>query len=100
MKLPFDPLQAVDHLRAADDRLAKVIEAAGPFTLRPQRLQSPFDALMRAIVYQQLSGKAAAKILARTQALFPDSKPTPELLLEAADERLRSAGLSRNKAMS
>jgi 3-methyladenine DNA glycosylase/8-oxoguanine DNA glycosylase len=100
MKLPFDPSAAVDHLRTADDRLAAVIDAAGPFTLRPQRLQSPFDALMRAIVYQQLSGKAAATILARTQALFPTGSATPELLLEMSEERLRSAGLSRNKTAS
>jgi 3-methyladenine DNA glycosylase/8-oxoguanine DNA glycosylase len=101
MKLPFDPEEAVDHLRAADERLARVIAAAGPFTMRPQRLQSPFDALLRAIVYQQLSGKAAATILARTQALFPaDSGATPELLVEMPDDRLRSAGLSRNKAAS
>src|SRR5690349_163312 len=101
MKLPFDPEEATQHLRTADERLARVIDAAGPFSLRPQRLQSPFDALMRAIVYQQLSGKAAATILARTQALFPgDGGAIPELLLEMPDDRLRSAGLSRNKAAS
>jgi 3-methyladenine DNA glycosylase/8-oxoguanine DNA glycosylase len=101
MKLPFDPEEAVAHLRTADERLAGVIDAAGPFTMRPQRLQSPFDALMRAIVYQQLSGKAAATILSRTQALFPaESGATPQLLLEMPEERLRSAGLSRNKTAS
>lgn len=98
MKLPFDPEEALAHLRQADERLAPVIEAAGPFTMRPQRLQSPFDALMRAIVYQQLSGKAAATIFGRTCALFPEpAGPTPELLIDMPDERLRSAGLSRNK---
>src|SRR5262245_2337791 len=71
MKLPFDPEEAVETLCSADEKLARIIDAAGPFTLRPQRLQSPFEALMRAIVYQQLSGKAAATILGRTQALFP-----------------------------
>lgn len=100
MKLPFDPHEAVRYLCQRDERLARIIEAAGPFTLRPQRLQSPFEALMRAIVYQQLSGKAAATILARTQALFPDASPTPELLLAMPDAQLRAAGLSRNKAAS
>jgi 3-methyladenine DNA glycosylase/8-oxoguanine DNA glycosylase len=100
MKLSFDPQTAQTHLREADERLARVIQLAGPFSLRPQRLQSPFAALMRAIVYQQLSGKAAATILARTCGLFPKETPTPELLLATSDERLRSAGVSRNKAAS
>lgn len=99
MKLPFDPEEAVDKLRDADEKLARIIDAAGPFTMRPQRLQSPFEALMRAIVYQQLSGKAAATILGRTQGLFPsDTGVTPALLVEMPDAKLRSAGLSRNKA--
>jgi DNA-3-methyladenine glycosylase II len=100
MNVPFDAHEAVDTLRRADELLAGVIQATGPFTLKLQRLQSPFHALMRAIVYQQLSGKAAATILSRTQALFPSSKPTPELVLEIPDDVLRSAGLSRNKAAS
>lgn len=100
MKLPFDPEEARVHLCEADERLAAIINAAGPFTMRPQRLQSPFDALMRAIVYQQLSGKAAATIFGRACALFPASTPKPELLLEISEEKLRSAGLSRNKAVS
>jgi 3-methyladenine DNA glycosylase/8-oxoguanine DNA glycosylase len=101
MKLRFDPQAAQTHLRQADSRLAGVIDLAGPFTLRPQKLQSPFEALMRAIVYQQLSGKAAATILGRTRCLFPEEcGPTPELLLQMPDEKLRSAGLSRNKAAS
>ncbi len=98
MKLTFDALAAVEHLRKADERMARVIDAAGPFTLRPEKLQSPFDALMRAIVYQQLSGKAAATILRRAQALFPEECATPELLMAIDDNLLRSAGLSRNKA--
>lgn len=98
MKLPFDPEEALVHLRGADERLAAVIAAAGPFTMRPQRLQSPFEALMRAIVYQQLSGKAAATIFGRTCALFPESAPKPELLLDTPEDQLRAAGLSRNKA--
>jgi 3-methyladenine DNA glycosylase/8-oxoguanine DNA glycosylase len=100
MRLPFDPQTALAHLCQADPRLGHVIQLAGPFTLRPQRLQSPFAALMRAIVYQQLSGKAAATILSRTCSLFPEETPTPELLLAMSDEQLRSAGVSRNKAAS
>ncbi len=100
MKLQFDPVEATETLSRADRRLARVIERAGPFTLRPERLQSPFHALMRAIVYQQLSGRAAATIMGRALALFPGPNPDPETLLELSDEQLRAAGLSRGKVLS
>src|SRR5207237_7440374 len=71
------------------------------FRLRPDAMQSPFEALVESIVYQQLSGKAAATILARLVALFkPRRFPGPQDLLEASDERLRSAGVSRNKSLA
>lgn len=56
-----------------------------------------FPALLRSIVYQQISGKAAAAILARIHALFPDGRPTPEALLKIRAPRLRNAGLSVQK---
>jgi DNA-3-methyladenine glycosylase II len=56
-----------------------------------------FHALLHSIVYQQLSGKAAATILARVVALFPNAKPTPEALLKIRAPRLRKAGLSAQK---
>jgi 3-methyladenine DNA glycosylase/8-oxoguanine DNA glycosylase len=60
--------------------------------------QSLFDALLRSIVYQQLSGKAAATILSRVVALYaPASAPDPAAVLATDDAVLRSAGLSRNK---
>jgi DNA-3-methyladenine glycosylase II len=74
-KLTFDPDAATTALCQADKRLARVIERAGPFTLRPEKLQSPFQALLRAIVYQQLSGKAAATIFSRVWA------PPPPLII-------------------
>lgn len=71
MTLAYDPETAVAHLRRADVHLAAAIDAAGPFALQPQPLQSPFEALLRSIVYQQLSGKAAATIYGRVEALLP-----------------------------
>jgi 3-methyladenine DNA glycosylase/8-oxoguanine DNA glycosylase len=60
---------------------------------------SIFCALLRAIVYQQLTGKAAATILARVEALFPGHEHVhPEDIAGATEELLRSAGLSRSKA--
>lgn len=98
MDLPFDPRVAVSALADCDRRMARLIERAGPFTLRPEQMQSPFQALLRAIVYQQLSGKAAATIFARVQALFPDRHGlNPAAILDTPDEDLRKAGMSRAK---
>jgi DNA-3-methyladenine glycosylase II len=99
--LAFDHDVATDHLASVDRRLARVIELAGPFTMRPQKLQSPFQALLRAIVYQQLSGKAAATILGRVTALFPDRRGVrPDAMLEISEGLLRQAGMSRAKVLA
>src|SRR5438045_693953 len=68
--LPFDPVAAVDHLRARDKSLARMIDRVGPFRLRPAAMQSPFETLAESIAYQQLTGKAAATIWGRVVALF------------------------------
>ncbi len=99
--LAYDPEEAVTHLRRADRALAKVIRRAGPFTHRPEKMQSPFQALLRAIVYQQLSGKAAATILGRVGALYPSRGGIKAAsILTTSDEALRSAGLSRGKVLA
>ena len=56
-----------------------------------------YDALVRSIVYQQLSGKAAGTIHRRFCALYPKKRPRADLVLKTEDEQLRSAGLSRQK---
>jgi 3-methyladenine DNA glycosylase/8-oxoguanine DNA glycosylase len=89
---------AIQHLRRADKLLARIIDRAGPCLLRPDRRQSPFEALVEAVAHQQLTGKAAKTILGRVKALHPHRKfPTPADLLSTADEQLRGAGLSRAK---
>ena len=86
------------HLAATDPRLAALIAKARPYQVQPARLVRPFDALAESIVYQQLSGKAAATIFGRVRALYPRRKWfSPQLVLATPDERLRAAGLSRNK---
>src|SRR5215813_7880640 len=96
--LSFDPVAAVEHLRARDRRLAKFIDRVGPFRLRPAELQSPFGALLESIVYQQLNGRVAATILARVVALFrPKRFPRPQDVLAIPAKTLRGAGLSRAK---
>jgi 3-methyladenine DNA glycosylase/8-oxoguanine DNA glycosylase len=94
----FDPLEAVAHIGRSDRRLARVMARVGPCTLRPQATQSLFAALVESIVYQQLSGKAAATILGRVRGVFaPKRFPTPRDILDVAPERLRAAGLSGAK---
>jgi 3-methyladenine DNA glycosylase/8-oxoguanine DNA glycosylase len=89
--------KALSHLRKADPVIARVIDAVGPCRLQVRADGTHFDALVRAIVYQQLSGKAAATIHGRVRALYGDRDPTPEELLATPEEKLRGAGLSRQK---
>jgi methylated-DNA-[protein]-cysteine S-methyltransferase len=98
----FDPAAAVAHLRKRDPALAPLIDRVGPFRMRLDRTPSIFVALAEAIVYQQLTAKAAATIFARVRALFPRGHegPTAEQILRASDEKLRGAGLSRSKLLA
>ena len=95
----FSLKDAVRGLRAADPVLARVIDAVGPCTLQLKSTQSIFSALAEAVVYQQLTGKAAATIHGRVCALFPRRSNgfAPRDLLGASDAALRGAGLSRAK---
>ena len=95
-KLPFDPAEAVEHLKASDAKLGALIERAGAFTLRLDPSPSPFESLLESILYQQLHGKAAATIHRRVREYF-GGDPTPQILLDTADEPLRAAGVSGNK---
>lgn len=96
--LSFDPEAACRHLAAADSELGDLIAKVGCFTMRPSPTHSVFTALVRSIIYQQLTGRAAATILGRVNRLFvPKRFPTPRDLLEIAPERLREAGLSAAK---
>lgn len=98
MVLQYDPEAARAYLCRQDPVLGEWLERAGPFELRPRRWPQPFHALLRSIIYQQLSGRAAATIFGRFQALFPRPHPAPEEVLALPEAALRSAGLSRAKA--
>jgi DNA-3-methyladenine glycosylase II len=97
MSLTYDADQAIAELTAADPTLGAAIAQLGEFGIEPQPMESPFEALARSIVYQQLSGKAAATILGRVQALFPQGQLKPGLVLDMPPEALRGAGMSRAK---
>jgi 3-methyladenine DNA glycosylase/8-oxoguanine DNA glycosylase len=96
--LGFDPAAAVRHLRASDPAFARVIDAVGPCRLELKKAPSLFGALAESIVYQQLTGKAAATIFGRVCALCPG--PTAEAVQRISDTRLRAAGLSRAKLLA
>jgi DNA-3-methyladenine glycosylase II len=94
----YDAQEAIRALSAADPKLGALMARAGPFTMRLKSQHSPFEALVEAIIYQQLHGKAAFAILHRLLAAFGDMHAQPEHLLQAPDELLRGCGLSANKA--
>lgn len=88
--------QATASLRLADPILGRAIARIGPCTLVPTD-EDPFTAFAESILYQQLSGKAAETIIKRMKALFKNAWPSPKQLLATPDDRLRAAGVSRNK---
>jgi len=96
----YDTAAACRALAAADPKLGALIERAGPYTLRLKSQHSPFEALLEAILSQQLHGTAARAILHKLLKLFGDIHPSPELLLGQPDEALRACGLSQNKMLA
>ncbi|MDB4880832.1 MAG: HhH-GPD family protein [Gemmatimonadetes bacterium] len=95
--MPAAPRSALSHLRRADPVLGAIIDRVGPCRLEVKGTGTHYDALVRSIVYQQLSGKAAGTIHRRLLALYPGGRARAELVLGTSDERLRGAGLSRQK---
>lgn len=89
------------HLRAADPVLGAILEALGPddpANARRVPAGDHYGALVRAIVGQQLSTKAARTIFGRLTERFGGRTPTPKEILADDPDELRTAGLSRAKA--
>lgn len=78
--------------------MARVIDLAGPCTLRPRRDGTHFNHIARSIIYQQLSGKAAATIYDRVRRTLGQPYLEPRSILAASEAALRGAGLSRQKS--
>jgi DNA-3-methyladenine glycosylase II len=96
----YDVALARQELAAADDKLAALMERVGEYGLRVKSTHSPFEALLEAILHQQLHANAARAILGRLLAGFENLHPRPEQLLAAPEEMLRAAGLSKGKLLS
>lgn len=88
--------KAIKHLRAVDPVLGAIIDTIGPCTLAVPKDGSHFGHIVRSIVYQQLSGKAAGTIHGRVVALC-GGDVTPAGILKSTDAQLRAAGLSERK---
>src|SRR5690348_5304614 len=88
----FDYAAAVAHLHKRDKKLAAWMKKIGPLERDFSVRFEPVDALARAILYQQLSGKAAATIVGRVEKLMPRGKKITAAGIEgASDEALRAA---------
>lgn len=89
------------ELAASDPVMAGLIERLGEQSMATRRKRTPavdaYGTLLRSVVGQQVSVKAAAAIYARVAALFDDETPAPEALLEIDPQALRDAGLSWRK---
>ena len=98
----FDVEAAFEHLSRRDRRLGAWMKRLGPLPAEP-RWRKPFDpvdALARAILFQQLSGKAASTIVGRVEAAIGSSRLHHGTLGRIDDAALRACGVSGNKALA
>ncbi len=98
----FDTEQAWDHLARRDRRLGTWMKRIGYIAPQPTWKTSfdPVDALARAILYQQLSGKAAATIVGRIEAAIGSTRLHHDTLGSIDDAALRACGVSGNKTLA
>jgi len=95
-RLPYDAEAARKHLRRVDPVMRDIVKQCGPFEIEARG--TPYQSLLRAILYQQLAGPAAAAIERRLLALYGGGVPEPHEMLSTTPEAMRAAGVSRQKA--
>jgi 3-methyladenine DNA glycosylase/8-oxoguanine DNA glycosylase len=99
--LPFNLVEAMNHLSAKDEKLAELIAETVQFQADMDAASSPYEALLESIAYQSISGKAAATIFGRIKALSGDGRaPSPQQILKLRKSTLRKAGLSGAKILA
>jgi len=89
--------KALNHLKKADPVMAAIIQKAGPY--RAKYMEPVFQTLVRSIVYQQLSGKAAMTIFNRLAEAAEVRPLTPEAILKMRPQKMRKLGLSKQKTI-
>ncbi len=95
-QLPYDAETARRHIASSDTVMRDIVRRVGPYEMQVRG--QPYQSLLRAILYQQLAGAAAAAIERRFLALFGGRIPKPHELAQLSDEQFRGAGVSRQKA--
>jgi DNA-3-methyladenine glycosylase II len=99
--LAFELSEAVRRLSERDATLRALIAEVAPFQIDVADAQSPYEVLLESIVYQSISGKAAATIFGRIRALGTNGRPpSPEQMLKIPAPKLRKAGLSGAKVLA
>lgn len=97
----FDAATVIRTLSERDPKLGALLERVGPFTMQRDEAASVYEAVARAVVFQQLTGKAAETIYGRVVALSTTGAfPSPEAMRALDVETLRGAGLSNAKALA
>ena len=97
-------MQAANNYQSATDYLAKLdadwgqlIALVGPCSFTPKPAREPYEALIRAVAYQQLHAKAGDAILNRLLSIYDHEFPSPHQLLSTSFETLRACGFSAKK---
>lgn len=89
--------QATDYLANLDADWAQLIETVGECQFEPKPAREPYEALIRAVAYQQLHAKAGDAIIKRLLNIYGDAFPLPSQLLATEFDRLRACGFSARK---
>lgn len=89
--------KASQHLAGLDGDWAHLVETIGPCTLTVKPEREPYEALIRAVAYQQLHAKAGDAIISRLLNLYNDTFPLPQQLLATEFDALRACGFSARK---
>lgn len=97
----FDLEEAVAHLSRRDKKLGRWISKIGLLEVDGWNKNfDTVDSLARSILYQQLSGKAAATIVGRVEKAIGSKKINAKSLAKVQDEQLRACGVSGNKTLA
>ena len=88
---------ATDYLAKLDADWAQLIALVGPCSFTPKPAREPYEALIRAVAYQQLHAKAGDAILNRLLSIYGHEFPSPHHLLSTSFETLRACGFSAKK---
>ncbi|HSI38889.1 MAG TPA: DNA-3-methyladenine glycosylase [Methylotenera sp.] len=95
---PLDTYQAAtDFLTQLDADWAQLIATVGSCSFEPKPEREPYEALVRAVAYQQLHGKAGDAIIRRFLEIYRNAFPSPEQLLATEFDTLRACGFSARK---